>query len=274
MMEIHVGTSGYAYKEWKGRFYPEKIAPNEMLRFYSGRLNTVEINNTFYHMPRESVLTTWADQVPDDFIFALKAPQVITHLKRLRNVSDETEYFFRTLSALEGKLGPLLFQFPKSFRADRVLLEDFLGLVPPGGASAFEFRNPSWIDDEILDLLRNRGFSLCTADADESPAGEIISTASWGYLRLRRSDYTEADLTRWLERILQQKWERAFVFFKHEDEAKGPENAVRFRELVDSREKKDRHGLESQARPVNDPTGSPKISRPSRRPGGSPASTH
>ena len=238
-MEIYVGTSGYAYKEWKGRFYPEKIQPQDMLRSYSGRLNTVEINNTFYHMPRESVLTSWADQVPGDFIFALKAPQVITHLKRLRGVLEETEYLFRTLSVLDRKLGPVLFQFPKSFRADRTALQDFLGLIPGGRACAFEFRNPSWLDDEILGLLREKGSSLCIADTDENPAHEIIPTAPWGYLRLRRSDYTDADLSKWLERILSQKWEKAFVFFKHEDDdAKGPEMAKRFRELADSRVKK------------------------------------
>ena len=234
-MEIHVGTSGYAYKEWKGKFYPEKVSPKEMLRHYSGRLDTVEINNTFYHIPRESVLTSWAEQVPGEFIFALKAPQVITHLKRLRNVSGETEYLFRTLSVLERKLGPVLFQFPKSFRADRTGLQDFLGLITDDTACAFEFRSPSWLDDEILDLLRKKGSSLCIADADENPVNEIISTAPWGYLRLRRSDYTDADLSKWLERILSQKWEKAFVFFKHEDEAKGPEMAIRFRELVASR---------------------------------------
>jgi len=236
-MKIHVGTSGYAYKEWKGKFYPEKISPKEMLRFYSGRLDTVEINNTFYHMPTESVLTSWAEQVPGDFVFALKAPQAITHLKRLRNVSGETEYLFRTLSALDRKLGPVLFQFPKSFRADRAALQDFLGLIPADTSCAFEFRSPSWADDEILDLLRERGSSLCTADADENPAKEIIRTAPWGYLRLRRSDYTDADLSQWLERILSQKWEEAFVFFKHEGDdakgpARGPEMAVRFRELA------------------------------------------
>jgi uncharacterized protein YecE (DUF72 family) len=241
-MKIHVGTSGYSYKEWKGKFYPEKISPKEMLRFYSGRLNTVEINNTFYHMPRESVLTSWAEQVPGDFVFALKAPQVITHLKRLRNVFEETDYLFRTLSVLDRKLGPVLFQFPKSFRADRPALQDFLGLIPVGTTCAFEFRSPSWLDDEILDLLRERGSSLCFADADENPANEIIGTAPWGYLRLRRSDYTDADLSQWLERILSQKWEKAFVFFKHEDEAKGPEVAVRFRELADSRVKKIKTG--------------------------------
>jgi len=134
---------------------------------------------------------------------------------------------------LDRKLGPVLFQFPKSFRADRAGLQDFLGLIPGDTACAFEFRSPSWLDDEILDLLRKRGSSLCIADADENPANEIISTAPWGYLRLRRSDYTDADLSQWLERILSQKWERAFVFFKHEEEAKGPEMAVRFRELAE-----------------------------------------
>ena len=239
-MNIYVGTSGYAYKEWKGKFYPEKISPKEMLRFYSGRLNTVEINNTFYHMPRESVLMSWAEQVPSDFVFALKAPQVITHLKRLRDVSEETEYLFRTLSVLDRKLGPVLFQFPKSFRKDRPALEDFLALIRGDMACAFEFRSPSWLDDEILDLLREKGASLCIADTDENPAHEIIRTAPWGYLRLRRSDYTDADLSQWKERILSQEWERAFVFFKHEDEdpAKGPETAVRFQELIDSRVKR------------------------------------
>jgi uncharacterized protein YecE (DUF72 family) len=240
MMNIHAGTSGYAYKEWKGKFYPEKISPKEMLRFYSGRLNTVEINNTFYRMPKENVLTSWAEQVPADFVFALKSPQAITHLKQLRNVVEETEYLFRTLSILDRKLGPVLFQFPKSFRADRPALEDFLGLIPDDRACAFEFRNPSWLDDEILELLRGKESSLCIADTDENPVNEIIRTAPWGYLRLRRSDYTDADLSQWLERILSQKWEKAFVFFKHEEDdprgpARGPELAVRFRDLALSR---------------------------------------
>ena len=198
-------------------------------------------------MPKESVLTSWAEQVPDDFVFALKAPQVITHLKRLWNVSKETEYLFKTLLVLDRKLGPVLFQFPKSFRSDRPALEDFLGLIPGDRACAFEFRNPSWLDAEILDRLRERGSSLCIADTDENPTNEIIPTAPWGYLRLRRSDYTEADLSQWLERILSQKWAKAFVFFKHEDDdakgpakgpATGPEMAVRFRELADSRTKR------------------------------------
>ena len=230
-MKIHVGTSGFGYKEWKGKFYPEKISPKEMLRFYAERFGTVEVNNTFYHMPTESVLLSWAQQVPDDFLFAFKAPQVITHFKRLKNVDEETEYLFRTLSILGGKLGPVLFQFPKSFRADLAALTYFLGLIPGTVSCAFEFRNPSWLDAAIINLLRERGCGLCIEDADEIPAEEIISTVTWGYLRLRRSDYNALDLSQWLERIYSQKWKRAFVFFKHEEEAKGPEMARRFQEL-------------------------------------------
>ncbi|RPI35605.1 MAG: DUF72 domain-containing protein [Nitrospiraceae bacterium] len=235
-MKIHVGTSGYGYKEWKGTFHPEKISPKEMLRFYSERLNTVEINNTFYHMPTEDVLASWAEQVPDNFVFAIKAPQVITHLKRLRNVGSETEYLFRTLSVLERKLGPVLFQFPKSFHADHSVLKDFLALIPVNISCAFEFRHPSWLNAELLELLHKRGCSLCIADTDENPANEIISTATWGYLRLRRSNYTDANLSQWMERIRSQKWEKTFVFFKHEEEAKGPEMAMRFQELAGSRD--------------------------------------
>ncbi|MBI5739808.1 MAG: DUF72 domain-containing protein [Nitrospirae bacterium] len=232
-MKIYVGTSGYGYREWKGRFYPEKISPKEMLRFYAERFSAAEINNTFYHMPQEGVLSSWAEQVPADFVFAIKAPQVITHLKRLRNAEAEADYFFRALSVLGRKLGPVLFQFPGSFHADYPGLRDFLELVP-GLSCAFEFRHISWIDNEILDLLRERGHSFCVADTDEDPADEIISTATWGYLRLRRSDYTDADLSHWIEKIISQKWKKAFVFFKHGEEAKGPDLAMRFCELARS----------------------------------------
>ena len=237
-MKMYIGTSGYSYKEWKGRFYPEKISPKEMLRFYSERLNSVEINNTFYHMPTADVLDSWSEQVPAGFLFALKAPQVITHFRRLRHVGEEARYLFGTLPVLGKKLGPVLFQFPGSFHADRQLLETFLGMVPGNVLCAFEFRHESWLETGILDLLRKRGCSLCLADTDEDPTNEIISTASWGYLRLRRSDYTDADLAQWREKISSQKWEKAFVFFKHEDEATGPERAIRLRELADSGVKK------------------------------------
>jgi uncharacterized protein YecE (DUF72 family) len=245
-MKVFAGTSGYAYREWRGKFYPEKVQPKEMLRFYSQRLPAVEINNTFYQMPKEGVLASWAEQVPGDFVFAFKAPQVITHLKRLRNVSSETEYLFRTLKVLGRKLGPVLFQFPKSFHADRPALKDFLALIPGNISCAFEFRSPSWLGVEILDLLREKGCSLCVADTDEDPADEIINTATWGYLRLRRSGYTDADLAQWTERVLSQKWKRAFVFFKHEEKATGAAVAMRFRELADSRVKRTRDRLDKR----------------------------
>jgi uncharacterized protein YecE (DUF72 family) len=125
-MQIHVGTSGYGYKEWKGIFYPEKISPKDMLHFYGERLGTVEINYTFHHMPTERIIAPWAEQVPDDFTFAFKAPQVITHVKRLKDVGEETEFLFKTLSVLDRKLGPVLFQFPGSFRANPPCWKNFL----------------------------------------------------------------------------------------------------------------------------------------------------
>jgi uncharacterized protein YecE (DUF72 family) len=233
-MKIFVGTSGYSYNEWKGKFYPAQISPKEMLRFYAERLPAVEINNTFYRMPKEDVLLSWAAQVPGSFVFALKAPQIITHYKHLKNVDQEIDYFLRTLSVLNQKLGPVLFQFPKSFKADLPALDNFLALIPGDFSCAFEFRNPSWLKADIFDLLRGKGCSLCLADSDERVIDEIISTAPWGYLRLRRSDYKAADLAQWQERILAQEWRKVFVFFKHEQAGKGPEMALQFRDLTDS----------------------------------------
>ncbi len=231
-MNIHVGTSGFGYREWKGKFYPEKIRPQDMLRFYAERLDTVEINNTFYRMPTERLLQSWAGQVPPDFIFALKAPQVITHLKRLAHVDDEIGRLIRTLSVLDRKRGPVLFQVPRSFPADVPVLSRFLGLIPADMSCAFEFRHASWRAAEILHLLRERECCLCVTDSDENPAGGIVRTASWGYLRLRRTEYSDADLVRWRKEIRAQGWRTAFVFFKHEAEARGPETAMRFQALT------------------------------------------
>lgn len=231
-MELYVGTSGYGYKEWKGIFYPEKITPHEMLRFYGERLNAVEINYTFYHMPTEKLLTSWAELVPEDFAFVFKTPQVITHRKRLKEVNEETDYFFRTLSLLGERLGAVLFQFPAFFRANLPRLETFLPLIPDTVRCAFEFRSPTWLEEGVAELLHGRGHSLCIADSDENPAKEIASTVPWGYLRLRRSGYTDADLLQWAKLIGKQHWERVFVFFKHEDEAAGPAGALGFQSLA------------------------------------------
>jgi uncharacterized protein YecE (DUF72 family) len=231
-MRVFAGTSGYSYKQWKGRFYPEKMKEAEMLAFYAGRFPAVEINNTFYRMPAPDMLHKWGEQTPESFTFVLKAPQRITHHKRLADAGDDVRYFFDTAKTLGPKLGPVLFQLPPYMKKDLDRLKGFLDLLPPEPAAAFEFRHASWFDDEVREALRARGAAMCLADTDEEPLKEIAVTAAWGYLRLRRLAYSDADLGVWAERVKSQPWERAFVFFKHEDEARGPEFAATFARSV------------------------------------------
>jgi len=230
-MKLHVGTSGYSYKEWKGNFYPEDLPAKEMLSYYSRRLPAVEINNTFYRLPQPSVIENWKVQVPAQFRFSIKATQRITHIKRLNNVADETKYLLVTAALLEERLGVVLFQLPPNMKKDAGRLKAFLELLPAETRAAFEFRHETWFDDETLGLLREKDCSLVVSDTDEKPLTEIISTASWGYLRLRRTAYEESDLAEWLKRVKDQKWKYAFVFFKHEDEGVGPKLAAQFIEM-------------------------------------------
>lgn len=231
-MKLRVGTSGWAYKEWKGSFYPEKIAPDGMLAHYAGRLPAVEVNNTFYRLPRESVLATWAEQVPPEFRFSIKASRRITHVRRLKGADDETLYLLRAVHVLGPKLGVLLFQLPPNLKADAGRLEAFLDLLPGGIAAAFEFRHRSWFADETLDLLRDRGRALCVADTEEADPPPVLGTAGFGYLRLRRASYSDGELAEWAKRVKEQDWSEAYVFFKHEDEGGGPTLAARFLELA------------------------------------------
>lgn len=231
-MNLYVGTSGYSYKEWKGSFYPEKIPAKEMLRFYSERLSTVEINATFYRMPQQSMLENWKEQVPPTFRFSLKAPQRVTHFKRLKDAEEETKYFLETsFSILEDQLGVVLFQLPPNMKKDLPRLETFLSNLPQQTRAAFEFRHPTWFDDDVLELLRSRSLALCVSDTDDLPATHIDKTADWGYLRLRRVNYSEDNLAEWLQRIRDQDWKETFLFFKHEDEGTGPKLAAQFLKL-------------------------------------------
>lgn len=236
-MKYYIGTSGFGYKAWEGNFYPEKIPADKMLAFYSSKLTAVEINNTFYRMPTINVVESWADQVPAGFVFAVKAPQIITHIKRLQNVSEETRYFLTVVSGLGKKLGPVLFQFPASFRQDVALLEKFFDHIPPKMACAFDFRSATWFNEQTYAVLRKRNFCLCLEETDDKPVKAIVSTASWGYLRLRRTDYSGRQLSQWAKKIAAQKWEKAFVFFKHEDDesARSPRLAVSFREKIEGK---------------------------------------
>jgi uncharacterized protein YecE (DUF72 family) len=231
-MKLRAGTSGYSYKEWKGSFYPADISAAGMLPFYAKSFSTVEINNTFYRMPSEKILSSWSSQVPDDFAFVLKAPRRITHIKKLKEVSDDVGYLLKTMTALGPKRGPLLFQLPPFLRKDLARLDDFLGLLPPDVQPAFEFRHQSWFDDEVFNLLCSRDAGLCLADADDELDIPFVATATWGYLRLRRPEYSDADILGWVKQIQQQSWKEAFVFFKHEDAGKGPQFAARFLELA------------------------------------------
>ena len=227
-MSLFVGTSGYSYKEWKGNFYPDDLPDKEMLKYYGTKLPTVEINNTFYRLPTESVLTSWAEQVPEQFRFSIKASQRITHIKRLKDAGNETEYLIRTVRALGAKLGVILFQLPPNLKKDLARLEQFLKQIPGDVRAAFEFRHASWFDDETFALLHSNRSALCIADADDNLQSPFVSTADWGYLRLRREVYTKPALARWMKQIKEQSWADAFVFFKHEDAGTGPKLAAQF----------------------------------------------
>jgi uncharacterized protein YecE (DUF72 family) len=226
---IHVGTSGYNYPEWKGRFYPEKIASRAMLAYYAGAFDTVEINYTFYRMPTPALVEGWASQVPDHFTFTLKAPKRITHDRRLQDVADPLRAFCAAASVLGPRLGCVLVQLGPTFKCDVPRLQAFIDELPPGLRAAFEFRHQSWWNDEVYDALRARNLALCLADSPERHT-PLVSTADYGYLRLRDEGYTEADLARWADWVLQQQgaWRETFVYFKHEDEGKGPEFAALF----------------------------------------------
>ena len=236
-MRIWTGTSGFAYKEWKGRFYPAKLPARAMLSHYAGQLPAVEINNTFYRLPKVDLLAKWAEQVPEEFRFSIKASRRITHFKRLGlSSTDETTYLVETCATLGPRLGVILFQLPPTSKKDAARLAAFTDLLPEGTRAAFEFRNPSWFDDEVRTLLSDRGFALVHADVDEPLPGMAdgapLATGSWGYLRMRRLGYTRDELEKWMERIRRQGWEDAFVFFKHEDEAAGPAMAKEFLSLA------------------------------------------
>lgn len=235
-MRYHVGTSGYSYKEWKGAFYPEKTPAKDFLSYYATQLGAVEINNTFYRLPKTSVVENWAAQVPADFRFSVKASRRITHMKRLKDCADETTYLMETIAVLGAKLGVVLFQLPPNFKQDLERLGGFLDLLKDHSVPiVFEFRHESWFTEQTNALLREHDTALVLSDTDDADEPELLPTASHGYLRLRRSSYTTDDLKAWAKRLqaCAASWSNAFVFFKHEDEAAGPRRAREFVELVE-----------------------------------------
>jgi uncharacterized protein YecE (DUF72 family) len=229
-VRLFAGTSGFSYKEWKGSFYPEDLPASEMLQYYSARLSAVEINNTFYRMPRAEMLSQWSGQVPPGFVFVLKASQRITHQRRLKEAGDSVAYFFDQAAHLGDRLGPVLFQLPPNLKKDVPRLTSFLETLPPERRAAFEFRHASWFDEDVFEALRARGAALCLAE-DEELETPLQSTTAWGYARLRRQDYGSKDLRRRAERYRSQPWSELFVFFKHEEGGRGPALAREFTEI-------------------------------------------
>ncbi len=230
MAELRVGTSGYAYAAWRGKFYPRKLPPREMLRFYAQRFTTVEINHTFYTMPERRVLRQWAGEVPAGFQFALKVNNLTTHIKRLRGCAGALRRFLKAATALEtgNHLGPVLVQLPPNFRADRGVLEKFLKRCPREFRFAFEFRHSSWHSEETCALLREQQMALCLAETDDDTP-PLVLTTDFTYVRLRRTTYGRERLAAWKQRF--DAWQRqgvcVYAYFKHDDSGKGPRYARR-----------------------------------------------
>jgi uncharacterized protein YecE (DUF72 family) len=235
-MRIHVGTSGYNYPEWRGTFYPEDLPAKEMFRYYSGRFRTVEINYTFYRMPTAKTTSAWLAQAPQAFTYALKAPRRITHELRLKGTDDAVRYFCESARVLASHLGPLLFQLPPNLKCDQARLEAFLSTLPADLRAAFEFRHDSWLTEAVFEALETHGVALCIADFGDKTT-PVRATARHLYFRLRDEGYQQADLERWADALarLAPGRDDAFVYFKHEEEGKGPEFARTFVEILQAR---------------------------------------
>jgi uncharacterized protein YecE (DUF72 family) len=215
------GASGYAFKEWKGTFYPEKIKPEDMLSYYAERLPTVEINNTFYRMPNVEMLKTWLAATPEQFRFAIKASRRITHIARLKPeaAADSVTFLYRNLVALGDKRGPVLFQLPPNFKKDLPRLESFLRLLPEDHRAAFEFRNDGWFSEDVYDALKAVSASLCLSEREDNAPPPLVETAPWGYVRLRLETYSDDDLRAWARRLQETSWRQTHVYFMHEPTA-------------------------------------------------------
>jgi uncharacterized protein YecE (DUF72 family) len=219
--KLLAGASGYSFKEWKGSFYPEKIKAEDMLAFYAQHLPTVEINNTFYQMPKVAMLENWAGLTPEAFRFAIKASRRITHIARLKAeaAADSVGYLYRNLATLGGKRGPVLFQLPPNLKKDLPRLETFLSLLPEDHRAAFEFRNDSWFADDVYQALKAAGASLCLSEREDNAPPPLVETAPWGYVRLRLETYSDADLEQWARRLEGTAWRDIYVYFMHEPTA-------------------------------------------------------
>jgi uncharacterized protein YecE (DUF72 family) len=225
---INAGASGYSFKEWRGTFYPPDLKADAMLAWYAERLGTVEINNTFYRMPKAALLEAWAAATPAHFRFAIKASRRITHLARLKadSAAEPLAFLYRNLAALGDKRGPVLFQLPPNLRKDLPRLQAFLALLPDDHRAAFEFREPSWFDDDVYRALEAAGAALCLSERSDDAPPPLVQTARWGYVRLRLESYADDDLRRWARALESTSWQDIYVYFMHEPTAPGYAKAL------------------------------------------------
>lgn len=229
-MRLWIGTSGYSYAEWKGAFYPADLPAKKMFGFYSERFATVEINATFYRMPTDKLIAGWVEAAPEGFRYTLKAPKMFTYSKKLLDVAQPLDFFLGRAKKLGEKRAALLFHLPPHLKKDVPALRDFVAQVPREMRAAFEFRSPTWHDDEVYSTLADAGAALCISDSEKLTT-PLVATTTWGYLRLRDEGYEREDVARWHEQIRAQKWEEAFVYFKHEDAGKGADFALQMKEM-------------------------------------------
>jgi uncharacterized protein YecE (DUF72 family) len=232
---LYVGTSGFAYDEWKGVFYPDGVRVKDRLSYYASRFPSVEINYTFRRFPSEKTVAGWAEQTPESFRFTLKANQRITHFKRLADTDEDVRDFLERVRPLGPRLGCVLYQCPPSLRYDRQLIERFVGYLPPNVRSAMEFRHPSWT--EARDLLLEQDVAWCVAETDEKdPGPDDLSWAPFGFLRLRKTGYEDAELNAWAGRIgpALTSGSDVYCYFKHEGEGMSPRLADRLRDTIEN----------------------------------------
>jgi len=240
MAEIyHLGTSGWSYPGWKGRFYPPELPSSEWLPFYAGHFATVEINMTFYRFPKPETLRTWLERTPSHFRFTLKANRQITHLKKLRNVKTEVRYFYILAGSLREKLGCILYQLPPSITRDLELLENFLSTLSPEFKNVIEFRHESWYDEAVGERLRAAGVTFCTVSSGKVPSTAVV-TSPVAYFRFHgltggyRYNYGDDELACWAERIRAAPAEECYVYFNNDYQAFAVANCRKLGELLSS----------------------------------------
>jgi uncharacterized protein YecE (DUF72 family) len=230
---LFAGASGYSFKEWKGAFYPATLRPDQMLAYYAERLPTVELNNSFYALPKQDNVERWAATVPASFRFSIKAPAAITHHARLKeSAADDLAAFYAVITHFGAHRGPVLFQLPPNLRRDLPRLRNFLARLPTAHAATFEFRHDSWFADDVYDALREAGAALCVSEREDASAPPLVETADWGYLRLRLEEYTRGDLAHWVKRCRATRWKTVYAYFMHEPTA--PSYAQTMLELAET----------------------------------------